>query len=253
MHAVIRTGGKQYRVAAQDVIRVEKVTGDEGDVVVFDEVLAVGSELGAPLVSGASVAGRVVAQARADKIIVFKKKRRKNYRRKLGHRQDLTIIRIEEILTGGKKASTAKKAAPKKDEPKKDAPQKDASKKDEAKAEAKPAPKAETKAKKPETKAAEKPAAKKEATKASDKAAEKAADDAPMFKRPAGDPDDLKKISGVGPVIEKKLHALGITKYAQIAAFTKDEIDQVDEVLNFKGRIERDDWLGQAKTLADEA
>ena len=217
--------------------------GDEGDVVVFDEVLAVGSELGAPLVSGASVAGRVVAQARADKIIVFKKKRRKNYRRKLGHRQDLTIIRIEEILTGGKKASTAKKAAPKKDEPKKD----------EAKAEAKPAPKAETKAKKPETKAAEKPAAKKEATKASDKAAEKAADDAPMFKRPAGDPDDLKKISGVGPVIEKKLHALGITKYAQIAAFTKDEIDQVDEVLNFKGRIERDDWLGQAKTLADEA
>jgi len=240
MHAVIRTGGKQYRVAAQDVIRVEKVMGDEGDVVVFDEVLAVGGELGAPLVSGASVAGRVVAQARADKIIVFKKKRRHNYRRKKGHRQDLTIIRIEEILTGGKKASTAKKAAPKKDEPKKDAPKKDAAK-EEAKADAKPAPKAEAKAEKPA------------AAKKDDKAADKAAADTPMFKRPAGDPDDLKKISGVGPVLEKKLHALGITKYAQVAAFTKDEIAKVDEELNFKGRIERDDWLSQAKKLADEA
>lgn len=242
MHAVIRTGGKQYRVAAEDVIRIEKVMGDEGDVVVFDEVLAVGSELGAPLVSGASVAGRVVAQARADKIIVFKKKRRQNYRRKKGHRQDLTIIRIEEILTGGKKASTAKKAAPKKE-----APKKDELKKDDAKAEAKPAAKAE--APKAEAKA-EKPAAKK----ADDKKTEdKAADAAPMFKRPDGDPDDLKKISGVGPVLEKKLHALGITKFAQIAAFTKDDIAKVDEELNFKGRIERDDWLGQAKTLADDS
>jgi len=247
MHAVIRTGGKQYRVAAQDVIRVEKVMGDEGDVIVFDEVLAVGAELGAPLVSGASVAGRVVAQARADKIIVFKKKRRHNYRRKKGHRQDLTIIRIEEILTGGKKASTAKKAAPKKDAPKKEVAKAD------AKADAKPAPKAEAKAEKPETKTESKVAEKPATAKTDAKAAEKTAGDAPMFKRPAGDPDDLKKISGVGPVIEKKLHALGITKYAQIAGFSKDEIAQVDEVLNFKGRIERDDWLNQAKKLADEA
>jgi len=244
MHAVIRTGGKQYRVAAQDVIRVEKVVGDEGDVVVFDEVLAVGNELGAPLVSGASVAGRVVAQARADKIIVFKKKRRQGYRRKKGHRQDQTIIRIEEILTGGKKASTAKKAAPKKDDPKKDdkaetkadAPKKDdAPKKEAAKKEA---PKKDEKA--------EKPAAKKADAKKDD-------GDAPLFKRPAGDPDDLKKISGVGPVIEKKLHALGITKYAQIAGFSKNDIAKVDEVLNFKGRIERDDWLAQAKKLAEDS
>lgn len=240
MHAVIRTGGKQYRVAAQDVIRIEKVAGDEGDVVVFDEVLAVGGDLGAPLVSGASVAGRVVAQARADKVIVFKKKRRHNYRRKKGHRQDQTIIRIEEILTGGKKASTAKKAAPKKEEPKKDDAKADATK-DAPQKEAAPEKK-EAKAEKP----AEKPAAKQ----ADDKKAEA---DAPMFKRPDGEPDDLKKISGVGPVIEKKLHALGIIKYAQIAAFTKDDIEKVDEVLNFKGRIERDDWLSQAKTLADEA
>ena len=72
-----------------------------------------------------------------------------------------------------------------------------------------------------------------------------------MFDTPKGDADDLKKISGVGPVLEKKLNALGITQYAQIAAFTADEIAKVDEVLNFKGRIERDDWLGQAKTLAE--
>ena len=114
MHAVIRTGGKQYRVAAQEVIRIEKIAGDEGEIVLFDQVLAVGSELGAPLVSGASVAGRVVAQARADKIIVFKKKRRQNYRRKQGHRQDQTIVRIEEILTGGKKPSAKKPAAKRK-------------------------------------------------------------------------------------------------------------------------------------------
>ena len=113
MHAVIRTGGKQYRVAAQDVIRIEKIAGEEGEAVLFDEVLAVGSELGAPLVSGASVAGRVLAQDRADKIIVFKKKRRQNYRRKQGHRQDRTIVRIEEILTGGRKPAAAKKTAAK--------------------------------------------------------------------------------------------------------------------------------------------
>lgn len=77
-----------------------------------------------------------------------------------------------------------------------------------------------------------------------------AADDTPLFATPEGEPDDLKKISGVGPVLETKLHALGITKYAQVAAFTKEEIDQVDERLSFKGRIERDEWLKQAAELA---
>jgi large subunit ribosomal protein L21 len=111
--AVIRTGGKQYRVAANDIIKVERLAGDAGDQVVFSEVLAVGVDVGAPLVAGASVAARVVAQDRADKVIIFKKKRRHNYRRKKGHRQHLTVLRIEEILTGGAKPSGPAKMEPK--------------------------------------------------------------------------------------------------------------------------------------------
>ena len=71
-----------------------------------------------------------------------------------------------------------------------------------------------------------------------------------LFAAPEGEPDDLKKISGVGPVLEKKLHALGVTKFAQVAAFTADDIAKVDDALSFKGRIERDNWLEQAATLA---
>lgn len=221
MHAVIRTGGKQYRVAAEDVIKVEKLPGDAGDVVVFDEVLAVDGDIGAPLVDGASVAARVIAQDRADKIIVFKKKRRQGYRRKKGHRQDITVLRVEEILTGGKKPSG--KAAAKKP-----------AKKDDDKAEAK-AKAADTK------EAEEKP-----------KTAAKKADEAPKAKAASGEKDDLKKISGVGPKIEEKLNALGITTYAQIAAFKKADIERVDDELNFKGRIERDNWVQQAKDLDAE-
>lgn len=109
VQAVIRTGGKQYRVAANDVIKVERLAGEAGEQVVFGEVLAVtGGEaaaVGAPLVSGASVAARVIAQDRADKVMIFKKRRRHNYRRTKGHRQHLTVLRIEEILTGGAKPS----------------------------------------------------------------------------------------------------------------------------------------------------
>ena len=221
MHAVIRTGGKQYRVAAQDVIRIEKIAGEEGDAVLFDQVLAVGSELGAPLVSGASVAGRVLAQARAEKIIVFKKKRRKTYRRKQGHRQDQTVVRIEEILTGGKKPSAPKKAAKKKR----------AAKTPEAKPEAE-APAVETPAEAPAETPAETPA------------------ESPAAAQPEGPPDDLKKLPGVGPATEKKLNALGITTYAQIAAFTADDIERVDTALKLKGKIEADDWPALAKELA---
>lgn len=120
MYAVIKTGGKQYRVAKNDVIKVERLTGDDGDQVTLDEVLMVGDgadvTVGSPLVSGASVSAEILEQARAKKIIVFKKRRRQNYRRKKGHRQHQTVLRVTDILTGGAKA---KKAAPKKDaEPK---------------------------------------------------------------------------------------------------------------------------------------
>ncbi|MGJ8530568.1 MAG: 50S ribosomal protein L21 [Alphaproteobacteria bacterium] len=216
MFAVIKTGGKQYRVAADDEITIERLAGEAGDTIEFKEVLMVGGAdaplIGAPTVDGASVVAEIVRQARGDKIIIFKKRRRQNSRRRNGHRQDLTIVRVTDILTDGKSApKKAKKAAPKTEE----------------------APKAE------EPKAAPK--------------AEKAADAAPaaLFAAPEGEPDDLKKISGVGPVLEKKLHGLGITKYAQVAAFTEEDVTRVDDALSFKGRIGREDWIGQAKVLAE--
>ena len=239
MYAVIKTGGKQYRVAPDDVIKVERLAGDAGDKVKITDVLMVGGDgepmIGAPIVEGATVTAELVEQTRGKKIIVFKKKRRKNYRRTHGHRQDLTVLRITEIAAGGKKAAAAKtsaRAAPKKAE---DEAAKQA---DESKAETV----AETA--KPEAKPEKKPA--KEAKPA-------AAESEALFDTPDGEPDDLKKITGVGPAIEKKLNALGITQYDQIAKFKKADIAKVDEVLNFKGRIERDDWLTQAKDLAKEA
>ena len=97
MFAVIQTGGKQYKVAPNDVILVEKLPGLAGDTVTLDQVLMVGDKVGAPLVAGASVTATLVEQTRGEKIIVFKKKRRQNYRRKKGHRQDLTVLRITGI------------------------------------------------------------------------------------------------------------------------------------------------------------
>jgi large subunit ribosomal protein L21 len=114
MFAVIKTGGKQYRVAADDKIKIEKVAGEPGDIIELGEVLVVGGDnltLGNPTVAGATVAAEIVAQGRNDKVIAFKKRRRKNSRRKRGHRQEFTLIRITEILTGGAKPS--KEAKPK--------------------------------------------------------------------------------------------------------------------------------------------
>ncbi|WP_040616529.1 50S ribosomal protein L21 [Roseibium sp. TrichSKD4] len=206
MFAVIKSGGKQYTVAADDVLKVEKLEAEAGSSVTFEEVLVVGNgtdtTIGAPTVEGASVVAEVVEQGRDRKVIVFKKRRRQNSRRRNGHRQFYTMVKVTDILTGG--AKPAKKAAPKK-----------------------AAPKAE------------------------EKKEEAAADDAaPLFTAPEGAADDLKKISGVGPVLEKKLNALGITTYDQIVNFSADDIARVDEVLNFKGRIERDNWVEQAKELA---
>ena len=115
MFAVIKTGGKQYRVAAEDVIEVARVGGQPGAVVEFGEVLVVGGDnvtLGSPSVSGATVAGEVLEQGRGPKVIAFKKRRRKNSRRKRGHRQDFVLIRISEILVGGAKPSKGPKPKP---------------------------------------------------------------------------------------------------------------------------------------------
>jgi large subunit ribosomal protein L21 len=120
MYAVVKTGGKQYRVSKDDVIVVEKLAADTGASVELDQVLMLddGKDalIGTPLVDGARVAATVLDQARGDKIIIFKKKRRKDYRRLKGHRQQVTILRITDILARGAKASPAKAAAPVKDE-----------------------------------------------------------------------------------------------------------------------------------------
>ena len=170
MFAVIRTGGKQYRVAPNDVIEVEKIAGKPGEIIELAEVLLLGGDspkTGNPTIAGALVAAEVLEQTRGDKVVVFKKKRRKGYRRKKGHRQDLTALRITEILTDGKKPSKAaakpepkkaeKKPTPPKVEKKPAAAEKAEPKKAEAKKETKPARKPAAKAAKA---AARKPAAK---------------------------------------------------------------------------------------------
>jgi large subunit ribosomal protein L21 len=132
MFAVIKTGGKQYKVAADDLLRVEKLDAEAGSTVTFDEVLMVGNDtdttVGAPTVEGASVVAEVVDQGRNRKVIIFKKRRRQNSRRRNGHRQAFTLVKVTDILTGG--AKPAKKAAPKaaapKAEVKEDAPAADA-------------------------------------------------------------------------------------------------------------------------------
>jgi large subunit ribosomal protein L21 len=159
MFAVIKTGGKQYRVAQDDEIVVEKLEGEAGDTLVFGEVLMIGDggkvDMGAPLISGAQVVGEVVEQRRGAKIIIFKKRPRNTYRRKKGHRQHETVIRITEILAkGGAIAKKSEKKAAPKAEAK-------AAPKAAAKKTASAAPRAKAPAKKAAAKATgDKPAAK---------------------------------------------------------------------------------------------
>ena len=166
MFAVIRTGGKQYRVAAEDVIKVEKVKGDPGEIVQFGEVLVVGGDdvtLGVPTIAGASVAAEVLEQGRGAKVIAFKKRRRKNSRRKRGHRQEFTLLRVTEILTDGAKPTVTARPKP---EPK---PKPVVTEPDDGDEPAEsPAPKAKA-AKKPAAKKADKKADKKRAKKAEKK------------------------------------------------------------------------------------
>jgi large subunit ribosomal protein L21 len=108
MYAVIRTGGKQYKVAKNDVITIERLAADKDGLVKFGDVLMLGdgskTTIGTPTVAGASVAGAYLSDTRGEKVLIFKKKRRHNYRRKNGHRQDLALVQIVDILTDGKNA-----------------------------------------------------------------------------------------------------------------------------------------------------
>ena len=155
MFAVIKTGGKQYRVAANDKLEIGRIKGEPGEIVAFADVLVVGGEttvLGNPTVAGATVAAEVLDQSRGAKIIAFKKRRRKNSRRKRGHRQDFTLIRITEILTEGKQPDMT----PRPKAEKKPAPVAAPDSEDDDEAPAKPKAKASTK------KSAKAPAAKKD-------------------------------------------------------------------------------------------
>ena len=209
MYAIVKTGGKQYRVAPNDVLRVEKLDGEPGDLILLEDVLMVatdsGLEVGTPFVKGAAVSCELVEQTRGRKIIIFKKKRRKHYRRKRGHRQHYTVLRVLEILTGGAKPSVQ------------------------------PAAKAEAKA--TEAKAAS-PAKEKSA------AAEAAT---PADESAQG--DDLSLLSGVGPVLERKLREAGIITFRQLAELTPEQAKELDEKLRLGGRIEREEWIEQAKEL----
>jgi large subunit ribosomal protein L21 len=150
MFAVIKTGGKQYRVAKDDVIKVERLEGAAGDKIVLDQVLALTDDkgvlsIGTPMLEGAAVSATVLEQARADKIVIFKKKRRQGYRRKAGHQQNISVLKITDIAAKGAKIPAPKKAAaaktetkadaeaPKKAAPKKAAPKKAAAEKAPAK------------------------------------------------------------------------------------------------------------------------
>lgn len=225
MYAVIKTGGKQYRVSHGDRIRVESLVAAEGDSVSLDEVLMIGEgrdvTVGAPLVSGGTVSAKVLSHGRGKKVEIIKFRRRKHHRKQMGHRQNYTELEITGI-SGAGKTSTA--PAPK--------------------AEAKPAP-----AVKPE---APKPAEKKSDDNDSAAAASSGATaaDLKFLDAPNGEPDDLKKILGIGPVIEEQLNGMGIYHYQQIADFSQQDVDNVNEALAFPGRIERDEWIDQARDLA---
>ena len=170
MYALVRTGGKQYRVAKDDTILVERIAADEGAEVILDDVVMLGDgdkvTIGTPRVEGAAVSATVVSQTRGPKIIIFRRKRRKNHRRTQGHRQDLTLLKINAIAEDGKslkpKAAPARKAAAKEEAAPKAAAKTAAAKKAAAKKAAakKAAPKAEAKAA-PKKAAAKKTAAKK--------------------------------------------------------------------------------------------
>jgi len=222
MFAVIKTGGKQYRVKQGDKLRVESLDVDEGETVNIDQVLMVGDGAdvlsGDPTVSSASVSAKVLSHGRGKKIEVVKFRRRKHYRRQMGHRQNYTELEITAINGSPATSGTASSKSTASDA--------SASKKSEKSK----APQADT-------------------TATTSAAATAAVSTLKFLDAPDGEPDDLKKILGIGPVLEEKLNGMGIYHYSQVAEFTNDDIENINTHLNFPGRIERDEWIPQAKEL----
>ena len=230
MFAVLKTGGKQYKVQSGDMLRVEKLAADAGETIQFNEILMLGGDapvIGAPFVADAAVQAEVIDQVKGDKVINFVKRRRKHSsQRTKGHRQKLTLVRVTEILNSGADKSGVKAAM--------GAGSVSAT---AVAAVTDPAPKAKA----PKAKAPKANAPKAQAAKASPAKGTEA--------KPAAAGGDLKKLAGVGPALEKKLIAAGVTSLAQVAAWTEADVSKIDEELSFKGRIDREGWIAQAKDL----
>ena len=236
MFAVLKTGGKQYRVQSGDVLRVERLAADAGETVQFNEILMVGGEstvVGTPLVDGAAVQAQVIDQIKGDKVIHFVKRRRKHSsQRTKGHRQKLTLVRVTDILASGADATGVKAAI-------------GSGSVSGAALVAGAAAAVASKPAKPAKKAA---------------AAAPSTAEAVEAERPAnllteargGQADDLKRISGVGPKLEGLLNQNGVFHFDQIAAWNDAEIAYMDDQLSFKGRIARDNWIEQAAGFAAE-
>jgi len=222
MFAVLKTGGKQYKVQSGDMLRVEKLAADAGETIQFNEILMLGGDapvIGAPFVADAAVQAEVIDQVKGDKVINFVKRRRKHSsQRTKGHRQKLTLVRVTEILNSGADKSGVKAAL-------------GAGSVSGSAIAAVVEPASKTKTAKPAAAKAT------EAKPAAPKAGKAAAG------------GDLKKLSGVGPALEKKLIAAGVTSLEQVAAWTEADVTKIDEELSFKGRIEREGWIAQAKEL----
>ena len=221
MYAIVEIAGQQFKVAKDQKVFVHRLQEKEGSKVTFDKVLLLDDgkvTIGAPAIEGAAVSAKILSHLKGDKVIVFKKKRRKGYRVKNGHRQSFTEIQIESIAaTGAKKKATVKKAEPKVE----------TKAKVEAKAVAKP-----VSTKKEEVKPAVKKAtAKKTPAKKSSKA------------------DDLKKIEGIGPKIAETLAAAGIVTFADLAKAKPANIATIIE--GVRGNHVPDTWPKQAKLAAD--
>ena len=263
MFAVLKTGGKQYRVQQGDVLRVEKLAASAGDTVQFNDILMVGGTVGTPLVDGAGVQAEVIDQIKGEKVIHFVKRRRKHSsQRTKGHRQQLTLLRVTTILEKGASDSGVKaaigaggvadavvsdgryaknrgdQAEMKKRTVEGEANEKSAEMKTETAAGTRGPANSDSGPKAAKTDTDEAPAA-------APKATARTTPDADA-------PDDLKRLSGVGPALEKKLNAAGVTSFAQIAAWGPDDIAKFDEELSFKGRIEREGWVDQAKSFEAE-
>ena len=224
MFAVFKTGGKQYRVATEDQITIMSLPGAPGDVLEFGEVLSFHkegvTEIGVPFLEGMTVTGEIVQQKRSPKSIAFKKRRRQNSKRKRGHRQELTVVKIMEFLTGGARPSL--------------------------KAAAHAAPLADV--------SAESPAAVAAAAAASVAAAKAKGIDTSKFQKldsAVGTADDIELIGGIGPGIAKKLHEIGIYHFWQVAAMAQEDINAIEHEVGFKGRAVRDEWKQQATELME--